>query len=103
MRKREHKNKTGGTRHRRLLPDHAPFTFASFALSERLEQAKQDGENLVKLACTQTLFYYFCFRSFRKHRRASAVNKSPAVFVFYHARSTDFEDKFRECSTFACA
>ena len=24
---------------------------------------------------------------------ALAVNKSPAVFIFYHARSTDFEEK----------
>ena len=61
------------------------------------------------LACTQTLFY-FSFRSFRKHRRARekgnlfsssptptplvlAVNNSPAVFIFYHARSTNFEEK----------
>ena len=70
-------------------------------------------------ACTQTLFY-FSFRSFRKHRHARergehasaereeekyifsfphpypfalAVNKAPAVFIFYHARSTDFEEK----------
>ena len=58
------------------------------------------------VACSQTLFY-FSFRSFRKHRRASsssptplpfalAVNKSPAVFVFYHARSTDFEEKIEQ-------
>ena len=40
MRKHERKNKAAGNRHRRLFPDHAPFTFASFALSEGLEQAK---------------------------------------------------------------
>ena len=77
------------------------------------------------LVCTQTLFY-FSFRSFRKHRRpregeerarkarkrerkifffshpyslALAVNKSPAVFIFYHARSWDLELKTpRSCS-----
>ena len=65
-------------------------------------------------ACTQTLFY-FSLRSFRKHRRARekekiknvyfllphpyplalVVNKSHAVFIFYHPRSTDFEKKGR--------
>ena len=52
---------------------------------------------------------FFFFHSFLKHRRtceserefffphpyplALAVNKFPAVFIFYHARSTDFEEK----------
>ena len=49
-------------------------------------------------ACTQTLFY-FSFRSFFSFSSASidplamAVNKSQAVFIFYHGRSTDFEEK----------
>ena len=59
----------------------------------------------IRLACTQTLFY-FSFRSFRKigerpsiffflhpYPLALAVNKSPSVFIFYHARSTVFEEK----------
>ena len=64
----------------------------------------------VSLACTQTLFY-FSFRSFRNigekkysiffsphlYYLVLVVNKSPAVFIFYHpvyhARSTDFEEK----------
>ena len=46
------------------------------------------------IACTQTLFY-FSFRSFRKHQRERelAVSKSPPVYIFYHARSTDFQEK----------
>ena len=41
--------------------------------------------------------FLFVLRSFRKHTmcetRCRAVNKSPRVFVFYHVRSTDFEEK----------
>ena len=66
----------------------------------------------MELACTQTLFY-FSYRSFRKHRgareRARTENKelssspattrlrwrsiNPLPFIFYHPRSTDFEEK----------
>ena len=75
----------------------------------------------VILACTQTLFY-FSFRSLGKHRRARKRGEhaseseserearerkitsptptplrwrsiNPPRFTFYHARSTDFEDK----------
>ena len=42
--------------------------------------------SFTELACTQT--FYFSFRFF-----FLAVNKSPAVFIFYHAYSTDFEKK----------
>ena len=45
------------------------------------------GNKSCRLACTQTLFY-FSFRSFRRHR---SIN--PLRFIFYHARSTDFEKK----------
>ena len=70
-----------------------------------------------KLACTQTLFY-FSFRSFGKHRRARKRGEhaseaserekefffptptplrcrsiTPPRFIFYHACSTDFEEK----------
>ena len=47
------------------------------------------GNKSCRLACTQTLFY-FSFRSFRRHR---SIN--PLRFIFYHARSTDFEKKKR--------
>lgn len=63
-----------------------------------------------ELSCFHSLFQ-FSFRSFQKHKQgrratkksiffflqpcplALAVNKSPAVFIFYPARSTDFEEK----------
>ena len=56
------------------------------------------------VACKQTLFY-FSFRSVQKHRRARerserARKKTLRLrsinlprFIFYHARSTDFEEK----------
>ena len=53
------------------------------------------------VACKQTLFY-FSFRSFQKHRRArsrarenerGARERNLPRFIFYHARSTDFEEK----------
>ena len=66
----------------------------------------------MELACTQTLFY-FSYRYFGKHRgareRARKENKelsssptttrlrwrsiNPLPFIFYHPRSTDFEEK----------
>ena len=81
---------------------------------KKLIKKKQEGiNNTAKknwggtdgLARTQTL-PYFPFRSFRKHRRAResiflfphpyplalAVNKSHTVFIFYHARSTDWRE-----------
>ena len=39
-----------------------------------------------RLACTETLLY-FSFRSFQKPRRARSR------FIFFHSRSTDFEEK----------
>ena len=57
-----------------------------------------------QLACIQTL-YMFYFRSFGKHRRARERGEharkknlrlrsvNPPRFIFYHARSTDFEEK----------
>ena len=55
------------------------------------------------LACIQTLFN-FSFRSFQKHRRARERSErattpvhwrsiNPPKFIFYYARSTDFEEQ----------
>ena len=87
---------------------HWQFFYYSRAMRHsRRQQNKSAGEGL---ACTQ-MFFYFSFRSFHKHQRGRrsrkktiffflhpyplvlAVNNSPAVFVFYHAGSTDFEEK----------
>ena len=75
------------------------FFFFSFLYLSLLTK-KETIQSISKLGCTQTLLYYsFC--SFRKHSRAReketyflflpplpplalAVNKSPAVFTFYH-------------------
>ena len=87
---------------------HWQFFYYSRAMRHsRRQQNQSAGEGL---ACTQ-MFFYFSFRSFHKHQRGRrsrkktiffflhpyplvlAVNNSPAVFVFYHAGSTDFEEK----------
>ena len=44
---------------------------------------------------TVVVLFFFSFFSLLRHPYplALAVNKSPAVFIFYHARSMDFEEK----------
>ena len=44
-------------------------------------------KSIPKIACTQTLFYFFLFVPTPLHWRS--VN--PLRFIFYHPRSTDFE------------
>ena len=92
---------------RRFLLSLTVFYYSRAMRHSRRQQNKSAGEGL---ACTQMLFY-FSFRSLHKHQRGRrwrkktvffflhpyplvlAVNNSPAVFVFYHAGSTDFEEK----------
>ena len=50
----------------------------------------REGIPWLPVACTQALFI-FSFRS--SLPLALAVNKSPAFFIFHHARSMDFEEK----------
>ena len=89
-----------------------PEWLRSFYVQLRIRTARVAGVSMYQEpACTQTLFC-FSFGSFRKHRWARervrsiyffffpppyhpalAVNKSLGVFIFYHARSTDFEEK----------
>ena len=52
----------------------------------RLACALELGTCCRGLACTETLLY-FSLRSFQKHRRARSR------FIFFHPRSTDFEEK----------
>lgn len=55
------------------------------------------GRTLRRLACTQTLLYF----SFRFRKRllpprlppCAGGQQIPTVFIFYHARSTNFEEK----------
>ena len=44
------------------------------------------------LACT-LFFSFFASTEAKLYPLALAVNKSPAVFIFYHTRSTDFEEE----------
>ena len=66
-----------------------------------LTQNRSNSDSFLSywLACTQTLFY-FSFSSFRKLRRERSARKKynvffshPSAVYFYHALSTDFEEK----------
>ena len=55
------------------------------------------GRTLQSLACTRRGFIFlFVFENFffpHPYPLALTVNKFPTVFIFYHARSTNFEEK----------
>ena len=70
-------------------------------LAVKRGKGTHDTKAQMAVACTQTLFIFLfvIFESIGEqaypylYSLALAVNKSPAVIIFYHARLTDFEEK----------
>ena len=93
-----------------------PFVFTNSKSFYSLPKPRKEYAVKKHLACTHhcLIFLFVCFENIGErsseaserenekiffpylHSLALVINKSPAVFIFYHARSTDFEEKIED-------